>query len=114
MKSYRFTAFIKRTCISFIIEKLNSRTDRCHLCKFTYREVIGNEVTGKVTFIFHKIEGKAKDYVFPFRIAHADLEIHNGKKWNYAKSIDLLSYAIDTSKLTKWAGTSMLALDVEY
>lgn len=96
--------------------ELNTTAHRCTFCKDTYEEVVGKEVVGEVTFILRKIQGRAKDYVFPLRYKKISdrLEFHDGETWEYAKYIELLGWVIDAEKFRKWAGRSMLSLEMEY
>ena len=84
------------------------------LCREVYEEVIGEEVVGEVTFILRKIKGKATDYISPFSIRKDALHIHDGRKWYYAKYLEILERAMDVKELKKWAGKSIFSVEMEY
>ncbi len=101
-------------CHEYTVSKPGSPGDYCDLCGDEYEDIIGSEVVGDVTFILRKIKGNAKDYVHPFSIRGANLMAHDGKQWEYMKTMALLSYALDTKALRKWAGKSMFAIEMEW
>jgi len=115
MKEYKITLNVSynTTSQAYEISKPGSPSQRCYLCRSTYRRVVGREVVGKVTFILRKIKGKARDYIFPFRIFTDDLEMHE-YFWLYQKAGGLLWDAFDFKKLKKWAGKSMFSIEVEW
>lgn len=114
-KPYKITVGVKydKRWHDYDIFKLSSPDKCCRLCKSVYEEVIGKEVVGKVTFILRKIDGKAKDYIHPFRIRNSSLEIHQGY-WYYGQCLSYLKDAFDSQKLKKWAGTSKFSIEMEW
>jgi len=120
MKAYKITVNVKFDGCEYIVSKIGSpkidkrNWDICHLCRETYEEVIGKEVVGEVTFILRKIKGKATDYINPFRFSTNSLQIHDGEEWDYAKTREILSLAIDMKKLSKWAKKEMFSIETEY
>lgn len=116
MKAYKVTVNVRfdEDYDEYIMTELESPVGEATLCREVYEEVIGEEVVGKVTFILRKIKGKATDYISPFSIREDSLHIHNGRKWYYAKYLEILEHAIDVKKLKKWAGKGMFSIEMEY
>ena len=116
MRAYKITVNVKfdEERDEYVMSKLESTRHNCTLCRKTYEQVIGKEVVGKVTFILRKIKGKATDYISPFSIRKDALHIHDGRKWYYAKYLEILERAMDVKELKKWAGKSMFSVEMEY
>ena len=113
MKAYKVTLSVE---FDVILEeyRISSPMGYCHLCRETYRKVIGREVTGDVTFILRKIKGKCSGYIYPFRIKGDNLFMHNDGKWEYSKWLGLLGQVLNRKELEDWAGKSMFSIEMEW
>ena len=113
MKAYKIALEIK--CFNGEYFVCNSSSKRmCWLCKEDYEMIVGKEVVGNVTFILHRLKGRARGYIFPFRFRDTDLEVHNGYKWDYAKSLEMFQMAFNTDEAVAWAGKSMFSIEMEW